>query len=618
MGAQRLPVIVGMGGVNGAGRSSAQHAYRRMVHGALGNKERTETFAALARMMDKQHADVDEQTILRHTLIRKLEDTAFDPEAVRWNQRVEIQTESDGIRFTLARRDCPSILPPNWQVLSESVTHLEVQVQGLQRFLMPSTRSFEVKCASQLPAGFDPGALYPSRNHPKGLQMSIFAASDALGDLGIDWQTVQRCVAADEISVYAGSAMGQLDDAGGGGMMSARAYGKRVTSKYCPLSLAEMPADFMNAYVLGAMGNTGAALGACASFLYNLRMAVQDIREGRARVAIVGGAEAPVNPQVMEGYAAMGALATARELADLDGVGEGSEPDYHRACRPFAQNCGFTMAESAQVLVLFDDALAVELGATVYGAATHVFVNADGFKKSISGPGVGNYITLAKAAAAARAMLGEDAVRSGGIVQAHGTGTPQNRVTESAILSRVANAFGIENWPVAAIKSYVGHSLGAAAGDQVAATIGAWQHGWLPGITTVDEIADDVSQEGLSFALTHKALDLQAQRYAIINSKGFGGNNATATLLSPESTAQMLVARHGEKAMDAWRGKNEKVRANAKAYDAAMIAGTEAPIYHFDHGVLGDEDVNFTDRTLQIGDARIALDEANPFGNTRS
>ena len=55
-----------------------------------------------------------------------------------------------------------------------------------------------------------------------------------------------------------------------------------------------------------------------------------------------------------------------------------------------------------------EDELAMELGATVYGAATDVFVNADGHKKSISGPGVGNYITMAKAAAAARALVGEE------------------------------------------------------------------------------------------------------------------------------------------------------------------------------------------------------------------
>ena len=257
--------------------------------------------------------------------------------------------------------------------------------------------------------------------------MSIYAASDALGSLGLDWDVLTAKLPVDAISVYAGSAMGQLDDAGAGGMLKARYRGNRLTSKYCPLGLAQMPADFVNAYVLGAAGSTGATLGACASFLYNLRHAIHDIRQGRARIALVGAAEAPVTSEVMEGYAAMGALATDKELRALDGLGDDAIPDHRRACRPFGENCGFTIGESAQFLILFDDELAMETGAPVLGAAADVFVNADGYKKSIAGPGVGNYLTVAKATACARAIVGEKALRRGGIVHAHGTGTPQNR-----------------------------------------------------------------------------------------------------------------------------------------------------------------------------------------------
>ena len=141
------------------------------------------------------------------------------------------------------------------------------------------------------------------------------------------------------------------------------------------------------------------------------------------------------------------------------------------------------------MVVLFDDELAMELGATVFGAATDVFVNADGHKKSISGPGVGNYITMAKAVAAARAIVGERGVRQGGLVQAHGTGTPQNRTSESEILSQTARAFGIEQWPVSRLKCYLGHSLGSASGDQINATLGMWQHGIIPGIATMEDFA---------------------------------------------------------------------------------------------------------------------------------
>ena len=64
----------------------------------------------------------------------------------------------------------------------------------------------------------------------------------------------------------------------------------------------------------------GASLGACASFLYNLRHGIDDIRSGRARVAFIGAAEAPITPEIMEGYSAMGALATVKGLRQLDGL----------------------------------------------------------------------------------------------------------------------------------------------------------------------------------------------------------------------------------------------------------------------------------------------------------
>jgi acetoacetyl-[acyl-carrier protein] synthase len=315
----------------------------------------------------------------------------------------------------------------------------------------------------------------------------------------------------------------------------------------------------------------------------------------------------------MEGYAAMGALATDKGLRELDGLDDDQSPDHRRACRPFSNNCGFTIAESAQMVVLFDDELAMQLGATIFGAATDVFVNADGHKKSISGPGVGNYITMAKAVAAARAIVGEEGVRRGGMVQAHGTGTPQNRTSESEILSRTAEAFGIEDWPVAAIKCYLGHSLGSASGDQFNATLGVWQHGILPAIDTIDQLADDVRQDRLAFPLSHREIDPAEQRYAVINSKGFGGNNASATLLSPGVTTAMLRARYGDAGWTAWQRANAGVREQQRRYDDDMIAGKREPVYKFDHGVLLDGDVELGAGRLLVGGNVVDLDFKSPY-----
>jgi acetoacetyl-[acyl-carrier protein] synthase len=613
MGRQRLPVIVGFGGINAAGRASGHHAYARMAYSALPSARRERTLAALATLMGMGNSAKQEQYILDHTLVRRIEHSCFEVDAVRWNQRFPTDNDTQPASLDIDRKFLPDVIPPQWIVTPVSVTHVNVQIPGIQELLLPTQREFDVKSAGQLPTGFEPGTLYPSRNHPRGLQMTVYAASDALGSMGLDWEMVAGRVAADQISVYAGSAMGQLDDAGSGGMIKSRYNGQRVTSKYCPLGFAEMPADFINAYVLGSLGSTGASIGACASFLYNLRHGIDDIRSGRARIAVVGVAEAPITPEIMDGYAAMGALATEKGLRKLDGLESSEQPDFRRACRPFAENCGFTIAESAQMVVLFDDELAMELGATVFGAATDVFVNADGHKNSISGPGVGNYITMAKAVAAARAIVGEDALRRGGLVQAHGTGTPQNRVSEAKILSRTAQAFGIEDWPVLAAKCYLGHSIGTAAGDQVSSTLGIWQHGILPGIITIDAIAEDVCRDHLAFNIEHKEVDAGEQKYAIINSKGFGGNNASATLLSPVATEQMLRARYSAGEWKNWQRANAAVRERQQAYDDGMIAGTISPIYKFDHGVLHDSDVEVTAQQVQVGEYIVSLETESPF-----
>ncbi|MFK7978163.1 MAG: beta-ketoacyl synthase [Halioglobus sp.] len=611
MSRNRLPVIVGFGGVNPAGRASGHHAYARMVHDAMPAATQARTLQSLAQLMGVSSDDSD--FILNHTLVRRIEASHFDVDAVPWNQRLPAQSNGQPASFELEVKHLPKQVPANWEVSHHSVTHVTVKIRGEQDFLLPTQREFDVKSAGQLPTGLEPGKLYQSRNHPRGLQMTVLAASDALGSLGIDWQTVSESVSADQVSVYAGSAMGQLDGAGAGGMLKSRYNGQRVTSKYCPLSFAEMPADFINAYVLGSLGATGASLGACASFLYNLRHGIDDIRSGRARVAFIGTSEAPITPEIMEGYAAMGALATVKGLRTLDGLSDRKEPDYRRACRPFGNNCGFTIAESAQMIVLFDDELAMELGATMYGAAADVFVNADGHKKSISGPGVGNYITMAKSVALAKAIVGEAAMANTGFVAAHGTGTPQNRVTEAAILSQTAAAFGLKDWPVVAVKAYLGHSIGSAAGDQIAAALGVWEHGILPGITTIDAVADDVAQSHLAFHRDHLEVDAQAQRYAIINAKGFGGNNATATLLSPSTTQDMLRKRYSNAQWQAWERANEGVKARQQSYDDGMLAGKVDPIYHFDHGVLTDAHVTLSESQLQLGGHTVDLTLDSPY-----
>jgi len=229
-----------------------------------------------------------------------------------------------------------------------------------------------------------------------------------------------------------------------------------------------------------------------------------------------------------------------------------------------------------------------------------VFVNADGFKKSISGPGAGNYITFAKAVASARSLVGEDAIQRRSFVQAHGSGTPQNRVTESHILNETAKAFGIERWPVTGTKAYVGHSIGAASGDQMTSTLGVWSYGFIPGIKTITDVADDVHGSHLQFPLQDLAVGVNGMDVVFLNAKGFGGNNATASVLAPHVVKQLLANKHGAKAVAAWEQKNEQVSEQARCNDEAITRGELLPIYLFDHGVIDPQSVQVSSEAVTL------------------
>lgn len=611
-----LPIIVGFGGFSAAGRSSGHHAYRRMVIESLPAQERQETLAGLAVMMGLvkseggEYQSLDGQplnlaqiestygaAVLDGTLIRRIEKTFFDVDAAHWQKNAVLGSADEPMVFELRRRDLPEPVPAGWQLTELDDDRVRVATSGAVEVKFDSYRDIPVKSAGQLPRGFNPGALYNSHYHPRALQLAVIGASDAVQSMGIEWQRVMDAVNPDQIGVYASNVMSQMDENGFGGLLQSRLKGGRVSAKQCPLGLNTMPADFVNAYVLGSVGHTGAIVGACASFLYNLRAAVEDIIAGKCRVAVVGNAEAPILPEIIDGYATMGALASEDKLKKLDNA---EEADPRRTSRPFGENAGFTMAEASQYIVLMDDALVIELGAEIHGAVSDVFINADGFKKSISAPGPGNYITMAKAVAAARALLGDEAVRERSMIQAHGSSTPANRVTESQIFDLVAQTFGITSWPVSAVKAYVGHSLSAASGEQLIASLGVFKYGLIPGIKTIDKVADDVFADRLQISTTDVDRKNAPLDIAFLNSKGFGGNNATANVLAPHVVESMLERRYGKEAVAGYAARREATTAKAKAYDQQALAGNYETIYNFGKNLIDESQITLSQSQVTL------------------
>lgn len=529
------------------------------------------------------------QHVLENTLIRRIHPDWFNPDAVPFNRLGHTKETSS---IWLGPLQIPNPLPVGWSVGRKEGRLTEYVIEPGD-LLKPCTRKLSVQAAGMAPTGFRPDMFYPSRNHPRTLQLALFALSDCWLSSGLQWHHIKHHIAPNQVAVFAGSSIGQMDESGFGGMLKSALLGKRTTSKQLPLGYPQMPADFSNAYVLGSLGRSGASMGACASFLYNLHNAVDGIQEGRYKVAIVGGADCPITPEVIEGFRAMGALAEDQGLRELDGLGDTDTPNYRRTSRPFGLNCGFTMGESSQYVILMDDQLALELGATIYGSVPTVASHADGGKRSISAPGAGNYLTLAQAAASIRDLLGQDVLAHETLVQAHGTSTPQNRVTESDVLSRVAQTFGIDQWMVSAVKSQLGHSQGTAGGDQLAVSLGAFASQIAPGIQTTETLAPDVIQQGLDFVLQSREQTLSA---ALINAKGFGGNNATAAVLSPEATATLLQSRHGPIQI----AGSDEVRARQERYRHEIDRGTIEILYHYGENIVDGSDLEMTATSVSV------------------
>jgi acetoacetyl-[acyl-carrier protein] synthase len=636
----RLPVIVSMGGVNAAGRTSGFQSFRRMVIDLLPEDEQQQTITALAVMMGLVTAESETQfvpkgegapqepltvsevaeqyreQVISGTLVRRVEESVFDVDALHWQSSASLRSatgqEGEPLKFTLAADQVPTRLPESWTVEPSDEGNVQVTVVGDLDVKLENFRDFPIKAAGQLPSGFEIADLYNSRFQPRGLQMALFGATDALRAMGIEWETVLEHIEPDEVGVYSSSGFGQMDKEGYGGMHQARMKGERVTTKSLVMGVNSMPTDFINAYVLANVGIASSSVAACATFLSNLRHAVSDLKAGKIRVAMVGNSEAPIGPELMDGFGTMGALASDANMMKLYGT---DEVDHRRASRPFGENCGFTIGESSQYFILMDDALAIELGAPCLGSITDVFVDADGTKKSISAPGPGNHISMAKAVAAASAVAGNEAVREKSFVLAHGSSTPQNRVSESQIFDQVAEAFSITDWPVVAVKAYLGHTIAPASADQLATALGCFKYGILPGIPTIDAVADDVHQDRLKLGPDHYQTSPENLDVAILNSKGFGGNNASAVVLSRDRTEAMLRKRHGEQGMAAYLKKREASLEASGKYLYAADRGEYAPIYRFGEDMIDEADIKISETRVSIkGFANdISLPTKNPY-----
>ena len=540
---KRFPVICSVGGINSAGRSSFDFSYKRLVIDNLDANSKKTLLKDLNSLTNSEISS--EKDIFEKTLVRTVNSDLFDPD-----------------------------------LLMKDVMN--------------------VNAAGQLPEGINLSKMYNSRQHPKGIQMTIFGVTDCLRNMGKDWDTeIKPLLDPKKIGVFSGPAIGQLDYEGMGGLLQSRKIGKRASSKHLSMSLIGMSADFINAYVIGSLGKTGTVAGACATFLYNLDLALKGIKNDELDFSIVGSAEAPINPEITDGFLATTGIADDKKILEMqirNNDDNTEEVDHKNACRPFGDNAGMILGEAAQFVAVTTLEFALENGLKILGGFTDVAINADGFKKSISSPGIGNYITMAQSLSNTL-KIGCSIQES--IVIAHGTGTFQNRSTESDVLSRVAEGFKLKNWKVTALKGMLGHTMGPAAGDELITALGIWNHGLIPGINTTKKLADDVLSDNLDFCLNTQEVDKEKVDAIYLNAKGFGGNNGSCGVVSPS----FIKSKINKRDFKNYEEKLSETEAKRKVYLEESNNGNYDLIYRFKEEVLDpSEDMKITTDKISISD----------------
>jgi nodulation protein E len=264
-----------------------------------------------------------------------------------------------------------------------------------------------------------------------------------------------------------------------------------------PLTIPRIMANAGASHISMEFGVTGPAYTvatACSSSSHAIGQAYWMVRSGAVEMAIAGGSEAPFSFGILKAWEAMRVVS----------------PD---TCRPFSRDRnGMILGEGAAMMILEPMDAALARGAEILGEICGFGMSSDA-----------SHITQPSVAGAARAMRA--ALKDGGLqpaqidyINAHGTGTLANDVTETAAIREV---FGTHRPAVSSTKSMHGHALGAAGALEAVAAVLGLREGILP--PTVNFTGADPA---IDLDLVTNDARVQQANFALSNSFAFGGLNA--------------------------------------------------------------------------------------------
>ncbi|MBD8026672.1 beta-ketoacyl-ACP synthase II [Ureibacillus sp. Re31] len=330
------------------------------------------------------------------------------------------------------------------------------------------------------------------------LASSIMAVKDA--ELEITEELAPR------VGVWIGSGIGGMETFENQFETFQQRGVRRVSPFFVPMMIPNMASGQVSIH-LGAKGINSCSVTACASGTNSIGDAFKVIQRGDADVMITGGAEAPIVNMAVAGFCSSTALSL--------------NPDAQTASRPFdANRDGFVIAEGAGILVLEEYELAKKRGAKIYAEIVGYGATGDAYHITAPAP---------EGEGAARAI--QQALDDGeidptlvGYINAHGTSTQYNDLFET---KAVKSVFGDHAYKLAmsSTKSMTGHLLGAAGGVETIFTALALKEGVLPPTINLENPDPECDLDYVPNSARREFVE-----YAMSNSLGFGGHNASLLL----------------------------------------------------------------------------------------
>ena len=380
-------------------------------------------------------------------------------------------------------------------------------VGSISRF---DTTEFSTKIAAEV-KDFDPLRWFDKKDLKKMdffIYYAVAAADFAMKQAGliIDPELSER------VGVFIGSGIGGFTVIEREHKALLEGGPRKISPFFIPSSIINLAAGQVSIR-FGARGPNSAPCTACSSGAHAVGDAFRVISRGDADAMICGGSEAAITPMGVGGFAAMRALSTRND-----------EPS--RASRPFdAERDGFVVGEGAGVLVLEELEYAKRRGAKIVAELVGYGMSGDAFHITLP-PDDGRGAHRVMLNALTDAGIKPEEV---GYINAHGTSTPPNDRIESYAIKQLFGAHA-KSLAVSSTKSMIGHLLGAAGAVEAGIASLVVERGVLPPTINYENPDPDCDLDYVPNQMRKKDV-----RYALSNSFGFGGTNASLLFKRYES-----------------------------------------------------------------------------------